>query len=417
MLEAEALLDPDVRQLLRIAAATVRDESVEAWVVGGLVRDLLLGQGSRDVDLAVAGDGPAFAARLGSRLDVPVARHRSFETAHLAWRRVEVDVVSTRREHYQRPAALPRVERGTLRDDLERRDYTVNALATPLDGFPRGDVVDPMGGLDDLSRRLLRVHHRRSFEDDPTRVLRGVELEARLDFRFEPETERLAVACLAGGGLTGLSGARLREAWRRAFASGESLRPKVERLDELGGLRALGLDAPQAATVAERLESLVGRARAARVDLPPVGDLVLSSLLDDAGSAARVAVRFALAGETGRRLATWPPKARTAAAALAGSASPATAERAVEELSDGELLALTARLPRAEAAAATDVLLRRRCFRLTISGRDLVRRGVAEGPAIGRALDETRQARLDGRLAAEDELEHALGLAREGAEG
>jgi tRNA nucleotidyltransferase (CCA-adding enzyme) len=417
MLEAEALLDPAVHELLLIAAAAGRAQRVEAWVVGGLVRDLLLGRGSRDVDLAVEGDGPAFAARLGAHLDVPVARHRSFETAHLTWRDVEVDVVSTRRERYPRPAALPRVERGTLRDDLERRDYTVNALATPLDGFPAGDVVDPMGGLDDLSRRLLRVHHRCSFGDDPTRVLRGVELEVRLGFRFEPETERLAAACLAAGGLGELSGARLREAWRRAFASGEALRPKVERLEELGGLRAAGLDAPQAAAVAGRLEGLLERACAARVDLPPVGDLVLSSLLDDAGSAARVAVRFALAGEAGRRLATWPPRARMAAAALAGSASPAGAERAVEDLSDGELLALTARLPRAEAAeAATDVLLRRRRFRLTISGGDLVRRGVAEGPAIGRALEQTRRARLDGGLAAEDELEHALGLVR-GGEG
>jgi len=417
MLEAEALLDPEVRELLHIAAATARADRVEAWVVGGLVRDLLLGRGSRDVDLAVAGDGPALAARLGARFAVPIVRHRSFETAHLAWRDVEVDVVSTRREHYPRPAALPRVERGSLRDDLERRDFTVNALAMPLEGFPGGDVVDPMGGLDDLTRRLLRIHHRCSFADDPTRVLRGVELEARLGFRFEPETERLAVACLVGGGLGELSGARLREAWRRVFAPGELLRPRVARLKALGGLRALGLDAPRAGAVAERLERLLRRARAARIDLPPVGDLVLSSLLDDAGSAARVAVRFALAGEAARRLGRWPSKARTAAAALAASATPADAERAVAELSDGELLVLTARLPRAEAAAASDVLLRRRPFRLTISGGDLVRRGVAEGPAIGRALEETRRARLDGRLAAGDELEHALGLAREGAEG
>lgn len=415
MLEtAAALLDPAVRELLRAAAEAARAGGQEVWVVGGLVRDLLLGAGSRDVDLAVVGDGPAFAARLAGRLGAAVERHPPFETAHLVWREVEVDVVSTRRETYPEPAALPRVERGSLWEDLARRDFTVNALAVPVADFPGGELVDPMGGVDDLRRRVLRVHHPRSFVDDPTRVLRGVELEARLRFRLDEASERLAVACVAAGGLTALSGARLREAWRRTFGRGKALRRMVERLGALGALRALGLAAPEegAGAIAERLETWLGTARGARVDLPPVGDLVLASLLFDADAAPRLAAAYGLTGGPADRVADWPRRARVAVAGLSNASSPAAAERAVEELSGGELLALAARLPEAQAAVAADVLLRQRPFRLLVTGDDLVERGIPEGPAVGRALEGTRRARLDGLLAPEDELAYALRLAR-----
>lgn len=420
MLEAAvALLDPTVRELLRAAGATAREGGHEVWVVGGLVRDLLLGLGSRDVDLAVVGDGPAFAAGLGARLGTAVEHHAAFETAHLEWREIDLDVVSTRRETYPEAAALPLVERGSLRDDLARRDFTVNALAVPLVGFPAGELADPMKGLDDLRRRLLRVHHPHSFEDDPTRILRGVELEARLDFRLEERTEQLAVACVAAGGLTALSGARLRGAWRRAFAAPRSLCRKVERLEALGALEALGLgpaEAGGAGEVAGRLEGWLERAAEARIDLPAVGDLVLASLLADADAAPRLVAAFGLTGAPAERLAGWPRRARDAGAALGDARSVAVAERAVAALTDGELLALAARLPAAQAAAAADVLLRQRPFRLTITGDDLAARGIPAGPEVGRALEETRRARLDGTLAAEDELPYALRLAREGRE-
>lgn len=418
------LLDPTVREVLASAAELARQRGAHAWLVGGMVRDLCLGRASRDVDLAVEGDGPELARLLGERLGAPVRRHAGFETAHLTWRGVEVDVGSTRSETYPAPAALPRVRPGTLLQDLERRDFTINALATPLGAFPRGEVVDPMGGLGDLERRVLRVHHPRSFEDDPTRVLRGVELEARLDFRLEEESERSAAAAIAAGGLTALSGARLREAWRRAFAAGPPLRRKVGRLDALGALKALGLETPEgeggdeegaagrAAAVAGRLDGLLPRARAVRVDLPPVGDLLILALLGETDRAARLAGALGLSGEPARRLVEWPETARRARSALGSAGSGSAAEEAVEALADGELLALACRLEPSESEPALDVLLRRRPFRLGITGDDLLRRGVPQGPVVGRALAATRRARLDGDLGADEELEHAVRAAR-----
>lgn len=403
-------LDPAVRELIAAAAEEARAACIEVWLVGGLVRDLLLERPTRDVDLVLEGDAAELAERLGGRLEAPVRRHARFRTAHLAWNGVEVDVVSARRESYPAPAALPRIEPGTLRDDLERRDFTVNALAAPLVPFPGGDIVDPMDGRRDLARRRLQVHHPCSFEDDPTRVFRGVELEARLGFVLGPETERLARDAVAGGHLTALSGARLREAWRRALESPARLREKVERLDALGVLRSVGL-AGGSARVAESLERLTAtlpRVRAARVDLPPVGDLVHLGLLGGREEAERTIGALGLTGGPAARLASWPERAEAAARRLGEAITAYAAETAVEELDDGELLVLACRLRGGPAASALDVLLRRRPFRLSISGDDLLRRGVPPGRALGEALEATRRARLDGALPVEEELEFAL---------
>src|SRR6478752_244315 len=155
------------------------------YVVGGAVRDLLLGRPRADLDLVVVADPVALAECLGSA----VIEHARFGTAKLALDGHEVDIATARTETYPYPGALPVVEpAATIEEDLGRRDFTVNAMAVPLEG-PR--LIDPQGGREDLERALLRVLHERSFVDDPTRAIRAARYAARFRFALEPETERL----------------------------------------------------------------------------------------------------------------------------------------------------------------------------------------------------------------------------------
>ena len=166
-----------------------------AYLVGGTVRDILLGEPNFDVDVAVEGDAVAFAEALAQALDGRVRAHRKFGTAVVLYGddgRGRVDVVTARTEFYDAPAALPTIEHATIREDLHRRDFTINAMAVSLKGEDFGRLVDPFGGRRDLERRTIRVLHNLSFIDDPTRIFRAVRYESRLGFAMNEHTQRLA---------------------------------------------------------------------------------------------------------------------------------------------------------------------------------------------------------------------------------
>src|SRR3954452_9369732 len=153
--EMSAVLDgalPELPQLLDAAAGA------ELYLVGGAVRDLMLGRGRTDLDIAVAGDAREVARRLGGE----VTEHERFATATVRLGGAEIDLASTRAETYAHPGALPDVAPAGIDEDLERRDFTVNAMALPL-GKEHGGLLDPHGGREDLAEGILRVLHDRSF--------------------------------------------------------------------------------------------------------------------------------------------------------------------------------------------------------------------------------------------------------------
>ncbi len=166
--------------------AAVREAGGDpVYLVGGAVRDLLLGRGRADIDLVVEGDAAALAERLGAE----VTAHERFGTAKVKLNGHEVDIAGARSESYPQPGALPVVERGAdLAADLRRRDFTINAMAIPLRGEPR--LIDPHGGEADLAMRQLRVLHDGSFVDDPTRALRAARYAARFGFGLEARHRR-----------------------------------------------------------------------------------------------------------------------------------------------------------------------------------------------------------------------------------
>jgi tRNA nucleotidyltransferase (CCA-adding enzyme) len=367
------------------------------YLVGGALRDLLLGRAPYgDLDLVVEGDPDALARRLGR-----ARTHDRFGTATVAVDGFTYDIARARAESYAHPGALPDVRPADLEQDLRRRDFTVNALATALGGDGAGEIRAAPGALEDLEAKRLRVLHDRSFVDDPTRLLRLARYAARLGFEVEPATLTLAREAIDEGALETVSGPRI-------GAEVRLLAREPDPVCEFDALRGLGLDtaihprfrleAPQLARTA--LALLPDDGRRDLLVLAAAGRGIpgseLRELLDRLGFEARDRDRIAAAATGAERTAT----------ALQQAASPSEIAAAVGP-AEPELVAIAGALGAAEAAR--EWLDRLRHVRLEIDGGDLIEAGVPEGPAVGEGLRAALAAKLDGLTSGrDDELRRAM---------
>jgi tRNA nucleotidyltransferase (CCA-adding enzyme) len=345
----------------------VRERAQEpVYLVGGAVRDLLLGRPRADVDLVVEGDAAALAERLGG---VGI-EHERFGTVKAEVAGHEVDIASARTETYPEPGALPVVAPAQgIEEDLARRDFTINSMAIPLADESR--LVDPFGGREDLDQGRLRVLHNASFEDDPTRAIRAARYAARFDFGLEPKTDEL----IRGADLTTVSADRRRAELERLAAEATACKG-FELLAEWGliELRENGselmrsvndlFDVPHWAEFAPRERALMTAALG-----PPGGEEMLASM--------------------------WPPK-------------PGEGVELAERRDPVELI-----LARAMGASWLDRYLAVwREVELEIDGDDLIAAGVEQGPAIGRGLRAARHKKLEGEVCGRnEELATALAAA------
>jgi tRNA nucleotidyltransferase (CCA-adding enzyme) len=349
----------------------VREASEEpVYLVGGAVRDLLLGRGRTDLDLVVVGDAAALAARLGAE----VIEHERFATAKVRLDGHEVDIATARAETYPRPGALPEVEPASdLEADLGRRDFTINAMALPLRG--EAGLIDPFGGRDDLAAGVLRVLHERSFEDDPTRAVRAARYAARFGFALEPGT-----AALLGETDLGTVSFERREAELLRLAGERNAVDALALLDEWGVLELQ----PGGAALAREVEALLAAA-------PWRGTA-------EREIALLAACRTPLGGE-----------------GELPRAAPERPSEAVELASRHRPLQLL--LERARGVEWLDRYLTEwRRVELEIDGADLIAAGVRQGPAVGRGLHAALGAKLDGEIAGrEQELATALVAAGDAA--
>lgn len=205
-----------VAALLRALGRLAASRGDQAYAVGGCVRDWLLGATNAtalvDVDVCVEGDGIAFARAAAATLRAEVVVHDQFGTATLTRsRRGRIDIAGCRRETYREPAAYPKVAPGTLRDDLFRRDFTINAMAMSLAPGAFGRLIDEFGGLRDLRAKRLRVLHSRSFLDDPSRILRAARFAPRYQLALESKTAGYLRQAMASGMLSRLNRGRVRK--------------------------------------------------------------------------------------------------------------------------------------------------------------------------------------------------------------
>jgi tRNA nucleotidyltransferase (CCA-adding enzyme) len=346
--------------------AAARSVGADAYLVGGAVRDVLLGEPATNLDLVVVGDHLPLVGALSPKATV----HDRFETATVMLAGEAVDVARARAERYPHPGALPEVWPAGLGEDLGRRDFSINAMAVALTDPDR--LIDPLAGLADLRLGALRVLHAGSFVDDPTRAVRAARYAGRLG--LEPEAETLEL--LRATDFETVSRERV-AAELGKLATEPEPRPGFELLGSWGLIEL----APGSGEVVERVTELLAA--------PPWRDEAARP------TAILAAVRGPGAGA--RELAELEPSSPSAAVAAARGRDPV------------ELV-----LARALGAAWLDDYVERwRDVALEISGEDLIEAGIAEGPAVGRGLAAALRAKLDGETGGrDDELRIALEAAR-----
>ncbi len=417
-LALDALVDTlggDNLTVLRCLRQRALSQSHPIFVVGGPVRDILIGAPIRDLDFVVEGDGPEVARWLAEQLGGEVRVHPRFGTSTFILGSCRVDVVTARSETYSAPAALPTVTPGSIFDDLARRDFTINSLALPLNQ-QNPKILDLHGGIDDLRSRVIRILHPKSFEDDPTRIFRAIRYEQRFGFELEPDTLQCLNDAVDQGHLASLTSDRIKHELEKIL---EDDQPE-EALKRCAALGVLAEIYPAMGRV-EAVDRLVA--------LTSVG-VSPSSILDITGSKADAkqidplsyigALAYPLSEIQAEELIRRINANSVWAAVIRDVVSLKTQEEllAAEELSNSQLAkALDGK--RAQAILAVTRLTglsiiserlalyseKLRHIATELTARKLIDLGVPQGPAIGRLLDELREAKLDGLvLDEEDEI-------------
>ncbi|MDF1541716.1 MAG: CBS domain-containing protein [Anaerosomatales bacterium] len=399
-----SLLPEEAHEALHEIGRLAEEHGLRAHAVGGFVRDMLLGRRNLDVDIVVEGDGVAFAQAAAEALGARVKVHRRFGTAVLVLSKtLHLDITSARTEYYTRPGALPTVERSSLRQDLFRRDFTVNAMAACVNAECFGAVADPFGGLRDLERGTLRVLHPLSFVEDPTRVLRAARFERRFGFSMDGATEDLARQAVEIGVIDEVSGARIREEMLDIIDE-DAPSAVCERLDDLG---VLGVLLPEGVAAHQAIEALFGAERAYRTladafeRAPRRSVSLVAALVADSGRQA---------GERWlRRMRFGREYAESALVLAERSAFLGKRLKDRRKMRDSRLYRLLEPVPQEALVhlwASGDALARERVQRFVsvlsrikpaVTGEDLIEMGLTPSPAFSGILAQALDARLDGK--------------------
>ena len=383
------------------------ENDADLYIVGGFVRDLLLGRPSVDFDLVIDGDAIRLSNELVSEFVGEVTIHRRFGTAkwYLSEELVSatglnsLDLVSSRSESYDKPAQLPDVKPDSIKWDLQRRDFTVNTLAVNLSPGKFGELVDCWGGLEDLKTNLLQVLHSRSFIDDPTRMLRAVRLEQRLDFNITDDTVQLMVASLPL--LDDVSGDRVRHEIEKILHE-ECPEAVLVRLQEIGVAGAI--HSSMAYIVGEWLETKFALAReySLLADIVPVyfGLWLYSLSIDESLSVCNRLQVSTKAEESLRQIG----RVKSILSELDASANPSDVVRNLDDLSDIALDVLVVAVDSQDVRKNIEKFRNElRFIQPVTNGNDLLELGLMPGPDLGRILLRLKMAWLDGEISSKEE--------------
>ncbi|MGB9737814.1 CCA tRNA nucleotidyltransferase [Chloroflexus sp.] len=414
-------LEPSLQHILAHAAELAATVDATLWLVGGVVRDLLLELPiGRDIDLAVEGDvnrlAPLLATTWGGTI---TARHPTFGTATLAVDRWTIDLAQTRTEYYPQPAVLPVVQPACLTADLARRDFSINAMAIRLvadDGrlLPM-PLFDPLGGAVDLAARRLRLLHDLSLRDDPTRILRGARLAARLHLIPEPATAAQMKTALTNGYLALLTPERIQT--ELCLTLSEPDPAAVVALADRWQVTAHIIPGLHwSSALAERL-ARYRYDEAGIADLAPAELVIAGLLLYDLseGDLQAILQRYHLPTPF-RRLLIELSRLRSLAPSITTTLSPSRLDALLHSYSTATIVVLHYAATTSTASLTARYLREWRPLRPPLTGDDLQAMGVAPGPQLGRLLRDLRAATLDGtvtdRATAEQWVHQQLAAAR-----
>ncbi len=390
-------LPAELVNFMQNAGKIAASQGQNLYLVGGVVRDLLLEKANFDFDLVLEGDDINLAINLARQLQQPEAMklttHPHFGTAKLQWDQWSVDSGTTRSDTYPQPGALPQVKPDSIKSDLFRRDFTINAMAVHLNPDRYGELVDLYKGRDDLEQRLIRILHEKSFVDDATRIWRALRYEQRLDFKLEADTLKLLRRDIPM--LDTISGDRIRYELECIFK--EELPEKVlRRAQELGVLARLQPSLRSDGGLAEKFKEA---RQISAPDLPSIA-LYLSLWFYHLNSAEIEGLISHL--RLPRRVAQPLSDTIKLKAKLDSLADPGLKPSRIYSLLHGySPVALTANwlasespTPRRHLKLFRDKL---RYVKPALTGNDLINMDIPPGPEIKEILDRLHEARLDGK--------------------
>ncbi len=407
-----------VRQLLLLkqVGRLADEQGMSVYLVGGVVRDLLLKRENWDLDLTVEGDGIAFAKLVADRHGSGLAVFERFATARLTFKNgLKMDIAMTRRESYAQPALLPTVQPASIKEDLSRRDFTINAVAVQLNQREFGRLLDPNGGQRDLQARTIRVLHAGSFQDDPTRIFRAIRFEQRFGFRLERATLRLLAQAASTNLVQRLSGPRLQNEILLLLAEQDPARA-IARLEQLKLLRFLhsrlrytNKVKRTVTAVSKSLAWWVSRFPDSAIDRPIVYLMALSSESSPAVVATMIR-RLTLSREQAKRVSFGGGRADRVLKRLTdkGTVRRSQIFRLLEDFSDEVHVLLFAKQVSRKQKVGLSLLKRRltaymknRTTKTVLTGRDLQAMGLQPGPQYKTILGKLLDARIDGRVTTE----------------
>ncbi len=400
-----------ILSLLTLAADLGREHGIPVYVVGGFVRDLLLKTPNSDIDLVVEGDGLAFAALLAEKLHGRARNHDKFLTSCVLYtdengQEARVDVASTRLEYYESPAAMPTVEHSSIKMDLYRRDFTINALALRLDTEPMGQIADFFGGQKDIKDKVIRVLHTLSFVEDPTRILRAMRFEQRYGFRLGAATEKLIRNALSMHLLDKISPARIFHEYE-AICNEEQALSILCRLQDLGILQNLHpLLAFNGTTVQSltRASKILAWYRMLYLDVAIKNWIVYFMSMTahlNYNDALLCFRRLGLPEACKKQVMQGREQAKNARPALRRlfakeTPSPSVICQAVSRMPMEALLWVLAEESNSEIRRTLSRYITTwRTMTADITGKELQKMGLEPGPAVGRILHELLVAKLD----------------------
>jgi tRNA nucleotidyltransferase (CCA-adding enzyme) len=406
--QIEQYLPQQLLELAKDISGQAAKQEQRIYLVGGVVRDLLLGYPNFDLDLVVEGDAVKLAQQVAETSKAKLLAHHRFGTAKLRYENFTLDLATARKETYDRPGALPAVTPGTLKDDLIRRDFSINAMAISLAANDYGELVDPHQGKNDLEHRLIRILHPRSFSDDATRILRGIRYEQRLGFELEAQTARLLKRDIPM--LDTISGDRIRHELELIF---KEKQPElvIRRLAEMGVLPRISPSLKGDGWIAEKFDK--ARRLKKPNQLPSLYFCLLIYSFSERGIEQFLA-RLNISAKLSRAMRD-TLRLKTKLALL--DTSPLKPSEIYYLLREYEPLAIQANAIASESSTIHRslqlFLTKLRYVRTALNGEELKRLGISAGPEMGRVLQILHKAKLDGEVRTRaDEKKLALSLSR-----
>jgi tRNA nucleotidyltransferase (CCA-adding enzyme) len=414
-------LSSKVMSLLKSVSEVSKQRSEEVFLVGGIVRDLILGFSNQDVDLVVLGDGIEFAKTLATICGGHISAHQRFGTAVMVMPDgFHVDIVSARKESYDKPGALPTVQLGSLRADLYRRDFTINTLAINLTEGKFGQLVDYFGGIKDINNSTVRILHGLSFMDDPTRLLRAARFAARFNFSFSDGTKQALNTAIEKNMFSRISGKRIHQELVQILENSRPL-ATLELMDKLGILGALHRKVKLDRFTFELLSKLYDTISWFKIDFPDekptVFLLYYMVIFEKLTTTERKAVgkRLHLRTQQLKTFSVYKKQVKTIvhAAKQLKLSRISKLTNMMDNLSIESVLFLHAFANDELLKSDTAEYLRHyRSVRPSVSGKDLLAIGIAEGPIYTDILKRLRNQLLDGKLSSRaEQIEYARNFA------